>query len=121
MTSNITPIASASSNGADVSTAGERKPREHGMTVVCEREAKALISLGTDELSEASHLGHELHSAIYDEKASTSSAELQDTLAEVLTCMERAEHYLLMLGSNFEENSPPADADDEEDDSWPTR
>ena len=76
------------------------------MTVVRDREAKALISLGMDALSEALHMGHELHSAIYDNKASTSNAELQDTLAEVLTCMERAEHYLLMLGSNFEENSP---------------
>src|SRR5690349_9205427 len=117
MTSNITPIASASSNGADTATAGKAKPREHGMTVLRDREAKALISLGTDALSEACHLGHELHSAIYDTQASKSNAELQDTLAEVLTCMERAEHYLLMLGSNFEENTPP-DADDAEGDPW---
>jgi hypothetical protein len=107
MTSNITPIGSASSNGADVSTTGKAKPREHGMTVLRDREAKALISLGTDALSEAAHLGHELHSAIYDTQASKTNAELQDTLAEVLTCMERAEHYLLMLGSNLEENTPP--------------
>ena len=78
------------------------------MTVLRDREAKALISLGTDALSEACHMGHQLHSAIYDTQASTSNPELQDTLAEVLTCMERAEHYLLMLGSNFEENTPPA-------------
>ncbi len=115
MTSSITPITSASSNGADTSTAGEAKPREHGMTVLRDREAKALISLGTDALSEAHHVGHELHSAIYDTQASTSNTELQDTLAEALTCMERAEHYLLMLGSNFEENRPPDDADD----TWP--
>jgi hypothetical protein len=118
MTSNITPIASASSNGADVSTAGERKPREHGMAVVREREAKALISLGMDALGEAHHMGHQLHSAIYDKEASISNAELQDTLAETLTCVERAEHYLLMLGSNLEENTPPADADDAEGDPW---
>jgi hypothetical protein len=121
MTSNITPIGSASSNGADVSTAGERKPREHGMTVVREREAKALISLGMDALGEAHHMGHQLHSAIYDKEASATNAELQDTLAEALTCVERAEHYLLLLGSNLEENTPPADADDAEGDPWSAR
>ena len=115
MTSNITPIGSASSAGADVSTAGERKPREHGMTVVREREAKALISLGMDALGEACHLGHQLHSAVYDNKATTSNTEQQDALAEALTCMERAEHYLLMLGSNLEETAPPADNGDEHD------
>ena len=52
MTSNITPIASASSTGADVSTAGKAKPREHGMTVLRDREAKALISLGMDALAQ---------------------------------------------------------------------
>ena len=117
MTSGITPITNASSNGADTSTAGERTPREHGMTVVREREAKALISLGMDALGEAHHLGNHLHSAVYDKENSASNAELQLTLAEVLTCMERAEHYLLMLGSNYEENAPPTEADDP----WPDR
>jgi hypothetical protein len=106
MTSSITPITSASDDGADTSAAGERKPREHGMTVVREREAKALISLGMDALGEAHHMGNQLHSAVYDKEASICNAESQDMLAEVLTCMERAEHYLLMLGSNFEENTP---------------
>jgi hypothetical protein len=115
MNSSITPITSASSNGADTSTTGEAKPREHGMTVLRDREAKALISLSTDALSEAFHVGHELHSAIYDPQATTSNSALQETLAEALACMERAEHYLLMLGSNFEEKSPPEDAED----TWP--
>ena len=115
MTSSITPITTASSNGAEQSTAGEQKPREHGMTVVRDREAKALISLGTDALSEAFHVGHELHSAVYDNEASVSNPVLQQTLAEVLTCMERAEHYLLMLGSTFEEQAPPPD---EEEPPW---
>jgi hypothetical protein len=82
------------------------------MTVVRDREAKALISLGMDTLSEAFHMGHELHSAIYDTQTSKTNAKLQDTLAETLTCVERAEHYLLMLGSNFEENIPSEDAAD---------
>jgi hypothetical protein len=119
MTSSITPITNASSKSADMSTTGEARAREHGMTVVREREAKALISLGMDALGEACHLGHQLHSAIYDTQTSTSNPKLQDTLAEALTCMERAEHYLLMLSSNFEENTPPADPD--EGDPWATR
>ena len=77
-----------------------------------QREARGLISLGLDALSEASNLGHDMHSVIYDKNASTSNPELQDQLAEVLTCLETAEHYLLMLGSVFEEhparNGPPA-------------
>ena len=65
---------------------------------------EALISLGLDALSEASNLGHDMHAVIYDKNASTSDPELQDQLAEVLTCLETAEHYLLMLGSVFEEH-----------------
>ena len=45
MTSSITPITTASGKSADTSTTGERTPREHGMAVVRDREAKALISL----------------------------------------------------------------------------
>jgi hypothetical protein len=85
------------------------------LAVLHDREAKALISLGTDALSEAFHVGHELHGAIYDPDSSVSNAQLQQTLAEMLTCMERAEHYLLMLGSNFEEQAPPPE---EENDPW---
>jgi hypothetical protein len=116
MTSNITPITIASSDGADTSTAGEHKPREHGMTVVREREAKALISLGMDVLSEAHAVGNQLHGAIYSKESSVSNAELQQMLAEALTCIERAEHYLLMLGSTFDEQAPLPD--EEDDDPW---
>jgi hypothetical protein len=112
MTSSITPITTVSGTSADTGTAGERKPREHGMTVVRDREARALISLGTDTLSEAFRVGHELHSAIYDKESNVSNEELRQTLAEALACVERAEHYLLMLSSNLEENTPTEDAGD---------
>ena len=111
MTSNITPIASASSNGADTSTAGERKPRGHGLTVVRDKEAKALISLGQDALSEAFHMGHELHSAIYKKNARIRDHRLASKLAEVLACVQTAEHYLLMLGSVVGEPPRRIDAD----------
>ena len=116
MSSSVTPITNAS-NGADTSTAGEHHPREHGLAVRRDREAKALISLGTDALSEAFNVGHELHRAIYDPQSTVSNDELQQTLAEVLTCMERAEHYLLMLHSNLEETTPP-EPDEHDGDPW---
>jgi hypothetical protein len=109
MTSNITPITAAS-NGGDTTTTTER-PR-HGLPALREREARELISLGTDALHEASQVGHDMHSVLYGENATASYSQLQAQLAEALTCLETAEHYLFMLGSVFEEhanrNRPPA-------------
>jgi hypothetical protein len=103
MTSSITPVTAAS-NGGDTTTSEGERP-DHGLRKLRDREAKALISLGVDALNEACSLGHDMHSAIYDKNASTAShPQLQDQLAEVLTCLETAEHYLFMLGSVFEEH-----------------
>ena len=77
----------------------ERNIPEYGVLKLRQREAQALIGIGTDALSQAHHLGCDIHAAIYDKDASITDATLQDRLAEVLTCMETAEHYLLMLGS----------------------
>ena len=112
MTSSITPITAASNGGTTITT--ERERPEHGLPVLRQREARGLISLGLDALSEASTLGYDMHSVIYDKDASTGNPELQDQLAEVLTCMETAEHYLLMLGSIFEERPRHANARDPE-------
>jgi hypothetical protein len=107
MTSNITPITAAS-NG-DTATEPER-PR-HGLPALREREARELISLGTDALHEASQVGHDMHSVLYGDDAVASYPQLQAQLTEALTCLETAEHYLFMLGSVFEEhtnrNRPP--------------
>jgi hypothetical protein len=103
MTSSITPVTAASDGGT--TTTSERERNGQGLRKLRDREAKALISLGVDALNEACNLGHEMHSVIYDNNASTASyPQLQDQLAEVLTCLETAEHYLLMLGSVFEEH-----------------
>ncbi len=102
MTSSITPVTAAS-NGGD--TTSERKRPDHGLPGLRQREAKGLISLGMDALSEASNLGHDMHSAIYDKNTGTDQyPRLQAQLTEVLTCLETAEHYLFMLGSVFEEH-----------------
>ena len=102
MTSSITPVAA--SDGADTTTSGRERPRP-GLPQLREREAKALIHLGLDALGQASTLGHDMHKAIYDKNTGTERyPELQEQLAEVLTCLETAEHYLFMLGTVFEEH-----------------
>ena len=105
MTSGITQIT-AVSDGEDTAQRPASE-RTYGLAVLSDREAKALISLGMDALGEAHSVGHDLHQAIYDRNSSTSGAELEEQLAEVLTCMETAEHYLLMLGSVFDEYARP--------------
>ena len=105
MTSGITQITAAS----DGDTTASRQPtgREHGLAVLRDSEAKALISLACDALSETHALGSQMHTGIYDPPSGTTCTGLQDTLAELLACMERAEHYLLMLGSVFDESTRP--------------
>jgi hypothetical protein len=106
MTSSITPVRSASDGGGTTIEPERERPRD-GLPALRDKEAHALISLGLDALSEASTLGHDMHSVIYNEKTSTESyPQLKEQLTEVLTCLETAEHYLFMLGSVFEE---PAD------------
>jgi hypothetical protein len=103
MTSGITSI-SAASGGENTAP---RQPNEHGLAVLRDSEAKALISLACDALSETHALGSQMHTGIYDPPSGTTCTQLQDTLAELLACMERAEHYLLMLGSVFDESTRP--------------
>ena len=108
MTSGITPITAASDGEH---TAGRQThEREHGLAVLRDSEAKALISLACDALSETHALGSQMHTGIYDPARGTACSQLQDTLAELLACMERAEHYLLMLGSVFDESTRPRPA-----------
>jgi hypothetical protein len=101
MTSGISQITAAS----DGENTAQRPAteREYGLAVLRGKEAKALISLGMDALGEAHSVGHDLRQAIYDRNSSAPGTELQDQLAEVLACLETAEHYLLMLGSVFDE------------------
>lgn len=101
MTSSITPVTAAS-NGGKTTEDKERDRPSHGLPALRDTEAKALVRLGMDALSEAHHLGHELHKLVY---ATTESPgdQRQELLDETLTCLEAAEHYLLMLGSVFGE------------------
>ena len=105
MTSGITSITAAS-DGEDTAQR-QTAERTYGLAVLRGREAKALISLGMEAIGEAHSVGHDLHTAIYDKNSSAPGAELQDQLAEVLACLETAEHYLLMLGSTVDEHPRP--------------
>ena len=101
MTSSIIPVRSAS----DTTMTPERERPRDGLPALRDKEAHALISLGLDALREASNLGHDMHSVIYDTQIGTESyPALRDQLTEALTCLETAEHYLFMLGSVFEEH-----------------
>ena len=53
---------SAASNG---STASEPDKPEHGLMVLREKEARGLISLACDALSQTSSVIHDLHQALY--------------------------------------------------------
>jgi hypothetical protein len=110
MTSNITPITAASNEG-DTTTASEPERPRHGLAALREREARELISLAMDALHEAGNLGHDMHSVLWGEDATSSYPQLEAKLTEAVTCLETAEHYLFMLGSVFEEhanrNRPP--------------
>ena len=103
MTSGITSITAAS----DGENAAQRQATErtHGLAVLRDSEAKALISMACDALSETHALGSQMHGAIYDRTSGMPCTPLQDKLAELLACMETAEHYLLMLGSVFDEST----------------
>ena len=106
MTSGIKSITAAS-DGEDTAQR-QATGREHGLAVLRGREAKALISLGMEALGEAHSVGHDLHTAIYDRNASAPGAELQDQLAEVLACLETAEHYLLSSAASSANSPEPA-------------
>lgn len=95
MTSSITSLPGA--------TPTQRTAPRRGLSVLRGTEAMGLISLATSALSEALAVGHDIHETIYDNKSASVTAALQDQLAEVLTCLETAEHYALMLGDVLED------------------
>ena len=102
--SRITPIQAASDGE---STAG-RQPsqRQYGLAVLRQDEAKALISLACDAMSETHSVGHEMHTLIYSTDGQLRPDRLDCLLTEVLACWEAADHYLRMLGSVLADYDP---------------
>jgi hypothetical protein len=94
---------SAASNG---STASEPDKPEYGLMVLREKEARGLISLACDALSEAREVAHDLHQALYGRYGEAAEGDGRDRLTvlnEAVGCVRTTEHYLLMLSSVFEE------------------
>jgi hypothetical protein len=108
MTSSITPITTAS----DGESAAGRQPQErkHGLAVLRSDEAKALISLATEAISQTHSVGHEMHTLIYDRDGQFRPDKLDCLLTEALACWETADHYLRMLGSVLADYDPRSDS-----------
>lgn len=80
--------------------------REHGLVVLRNKEAKALIGLATDALSEALNVGWEISHVFYQSEETTASLEdLSAMRDDALACLSTSEHYLLMLGSVLEDQA----------------
>jgi len=103
MTSSIIPVTAAS-NGDKTTKDKERERPSRGLPKLRDTEAKALVHLGMDALSEVYNVGHELHKLVYG-AAEPVGDQRQELVDEMLTCLETAEHYLLMLTSVFGEQS----------------
>lgn len=85
-------------NGSPASSDDQR-----GVAVLRDREAKSLISISCDAMSEARELGHRMHTVIYKGDVKASMADLRRQLAEALICQATTEHYLRMLASVLDE------------------
>jgi hypothetical protein len=104
MTRSITPITGAS-NGADTTTStGETARPGHGLAALRQKEGHGLISLACDALHETNDLAHEMHAQLYAD-GPADDRHVEQLMGEALTCLQAAEHYLLMLGSVIEERA----------------
>jgi hypothetical protein len=108
MTDSITPITTAR---VGKSTVGRQpQTRRHGLAVLRRDEAKALISLATEAVSQTHSVGHEMHTLIYAKDGQFQPDQLDCLLMEVLACWETADHYLRMLGSVLADYDPQSDS-----------
>jgi hypothetical protein len=97
--------SSSASNGGKTPAKQSVKP-EHGMTVLRDKEARALVGLACDALSEVLGVVNAMFGVIYGAKETTASREdLPNMRDEALTCLSTGEHYLLMLGSVLEDQA----------------
>jgi len=104
-----TPTIRAVTNGTATEPA---RRRFHGIRKLRDREAKGLIAIICDALSQAADLAHELHEGVYGPDRAAIADQLQKSLLETLTCMETADHYLRMLSDildgDTEDTTPDA-------------
>lgn len=104
---------SNASNG-DQATPKQGIQREHGLSVLRDKEAKALISFAIDALSEVLGVAHEMFQIMYrTDQAKASQEDLCDMRDDALACLSTGEHYLLMLGSVLEDQTANAGLSEE--------
>ena len=83
------------------------KARLDGITRLRSREAKGLISITCDALTQAAEAAHDMHEGIYGPDRAAIAGQLQNSLLETLTCMETADHYLRMLSDILDGDTGP--------------
>ena len=114
MTSSNTPAIKAVKDTDG--TTPEPKKRDHGIAVLRGKEAKSLINLACDALSESISVGYDMHDCIY--RPDGPEASLLEQLDEALTCLSTADHYLRMLDEVIDpgDETPAAPADPDQGD-----
>jgi hypothetical protein len=115
MTRSITPVTAI--GGDNAKRNGEKAAPEHGLVVLRGKEGRGLISLACDALSETYDLAIQMHTRLYG-KDPAADRDLPQLNGEALSCLETAEHYLLMLGSVIEARIPPPPDPDPDADPW---
>lgn len=96
---------SKASNG-DRTTAKEAVQPKHGMSVLRDKEARALVGLVCETLGEALGVANDMHAGIYAyQQVKASQEELCLMRDDALACLSMSEHYLLMLGSVLDDQA----------------
>lgn len=99
--------ATSNSVSGEQSTARQPIQPKHGISVLRDKEARALISLICDALGEVLGVTSAMHSAIYNynNEAEASPDDVCHMRDDALACLGTSEHYLLMLGSLLDEQA----------------
>ena len=103
--------ASSNASNGDETTAHEAAQPKHGLSVLRNAEAKALIHLACDAVSEAMWVTSQMHGAIYgyEQEVKLDQEDLGHLRDEALTCLSTSEHYLLMLSTVLEDQASGGD------------
>jgi hypothetical protein len=94
----------AASNGSTTPPPAA-KPGD-GLVKLRHQEAKGLISLACDAMSQTHSVLHELHSLIYDRDGEFCPEHLVRMVREAAVCWQATDHYLLMLASVLQDFDP---------------
>jgi hypothetical protein len=94
----------AAGNGGALPAARSRS-RDGGLARLRDTEAKALVSLASEAVSQAHSVVHEMHSRIYHGEPS-QPVTLDGLVVDARTCLQVAEQYLVMLAGVWASGDP---------------